>query len=62
MGEINERESELNAARNKLIDQEEEVRTMSVQKEKLVLERDYLVNELKNLDKAMKDLQIKYND
>ena len=43
MGEINEREAELNAARNKLIDQEEEVRNMSVTKEKLTLERDYLV-------------------
>ena len=35
---------------------------MSVAKEKLQLERDFLVKELKNLDKAMKDLQIKYND
>ena len=62
MGEINEREAELNAARNKLIEQEEEVRNMSVAKEKLTLERDYLVNELKTLDKAMKDMQSKYND
>ena len=52
MGEINEREQELNAARNKLIDQEEEVRNMSVTKEKLTLERDYLVAELKTLDIA----------
>ena len=62
MGEINEREQELNAARNKLIDQEEEVRNMSVTKEKLTLERDYLVGELKTLDKAMKDLKIKFDD
>ena len=62
MGEINERESELNAARNKLIDQEEEVRNMSVMKEKLVLERDYLVNELKTMERAMKDLKIKFDD
>ena len=58
MGEINEREQELNAARNKLIDQEEEVRNMSVTKEKLTLERDYLVAELKTLDRAMKDLKV----
>ena len=62
MGEINEREQELNAARNKLIDQEEEVRNMSVTKEKLTLERDYLVTELKTLDRAMKDLKVKFDD
>lgn len=62
MGEINEREQELNAARNKLIDQEEEVRNMSVTKEKLTLERDYLVAELKTLDRAMKDLKVKFDD
>lgn len=32
MGEINERENELNAARDKLIEQEEEMRTISVTK------------------------------
>jgi hypothetical protein len=42
MGEINERESELNAARDKLIEQEEEMRLISVDREKLTLERDYL--------------------
>ena len=52
MGEINERESEMLAARNKLIDQEEEMRNMSVAKEKLTLERDYLVQELKTMDKS----------
>ena len=35
---------------------------MSVTKEKLTLERDYLVGELKTLDKAMKDLKIKFDD
>ena len=62
MGEINEREAELNAARNKLIDQEEEVRNMSVTKEKLTLERDYLVTELKTLDRTMKELKVKFDD
>ena len=62
MGEINEREAELNAARNKLIDQEEEVRNMSVTKEKLTLERDYLVAELKTLDRTMKELKVKFDD
>lgn len=62
MGEINERESEMLAARNKLIDQEEEMRNMSVAKEKLTLERDYLVHELKTLDQRFKDMQTKFND
>ena len=62
MGEINERETELNAARNKLIEQEEEVRNMSVMKEKLVLERDYLSKELQTMDRSMRDLRIKFDD
>ena len=35
---------------------------MSVMKEKLVLERDYLVKELQTMDRNMKDLRIKYDD
>ena len=49
MGEINEREAELNAARDKLIEQDEEMRQVSVSKQKLNLERDYLMDELKAL-------------
>ena len=62
MGEINERETELNAARDKLIEQEEEMRQTSVTREKLTIERDYLLSELKALNARMQDLQIKYND
>ena len=62
MGEINERETELNAARDKLIEQEEEMRQTSVTREKLTIERDYLLGELKALNARMQDLQIKYND
>lgn len=62
MGEINERESELNAARDRLIEQEEEMRTISVTKQKLSHERDFLVQELKVLTKRFEDLQAKYND
>jgi len=43
MGEINEREQELTAARDKLIDQEEEMRQSSVNQQKITLERDYLL-------------------
>jgi hypothetical protein len=53
MGEINERESELNAARDKLIEQDEEMRQISVNREKLTLERDYLMNELRTLTQNM---------
>ena len=56
MGEINEREQELNAARDKLIEQEEEMRLTSVQREKLTIERDYLMNELRTLNGKMHDL------
>ena len=35
---------------------------MSVQKEKLQLERDYLVTEYKNLDRRLQELLAKYND
>lgn len=50
MGEINEREQELTAARDKLIDQEEEMRQSSVNQQKITLERDYLLQELKTLN------------
>lgn len=62
MGEINEREAELNAARDKLLEQDEEMREIAVAREKISLERDYLLNELKVLTQRMNDLQIKYND
>ena len=62
MGEINEREQELNAARDKLLEQEEEMRQISIQREKLTLERDYLVGELKTMQKRMDDLQVKFHD
>jgi hypothetical protein len=47
MGEINERQAELNAARDKLLEQDEEMRQLSVMREKITIERDYLRNELK---------------
>ena len=47
MGEINEREGELRAARDKLIEQEEENRKLSVKAEKLTSEKDFLVAEIK---------------
>ena len=56
MGEINERESELNAARDKLLEQDEEMRGISVTKEKLTIEKDYLMHELKTLNMKMHDL------
>ena len=46
----------MNAARDKLLEQEEEMRGISIQREKLTLERDYLLNELKVLTKRMDDL------
>ena len=62
MGEINEREAELNAARDKLLEQDEEMREIAIAREKISLERDYLLNELKVMTQRMNDLQIKYND
>ena len=62
MGEINEREKELNAARDRLIEQDEEMRQVSVVREKLTIERDYLLNEIKALNGKMQTLQVKFND
>ena len=62
MGEINEREKELNAARDRLIEQDEEMRQVSVVREKLTIERDYLLNEIKALNGKMQNLQVKFND
>ena len=42
MGEINERESELRAARDEVIEQEEQNRQLSVGVEKIKNERDFL--------------------
>lgn len=62
MGQINEREGELNAARDKLIEQEEDLRNMTVTKEKLAHERDYLLKELKVRDKRNQELEVKMAD
>ena len=62
MQEINEREGELRAARDKLIEQEEENRTLSVGSEKLKNENTFLVTELRKLTQQYEDLKIKLND
>ena len=38
------------------------MRQTSVTREKLTIERDYLLGELKTMNARMQDLQIKYND
>lgn len=38
------------------------MRQTSVLREKLTIERDYLLGELKTLNNKMHDLQVKYND
>ena len=38
------------------------MRELSVQREKVTLERDYLLNELKVMTMRINDLQVKYND
>lgn len=48
MSEIKDREFELTAARDKLIEQEEENRTLAVKAEKLTTERDFLVADLRS--------------
>lgn len=62
MGELKERQDELNAARMKIIDQEEMMRLRDNQTKHLVSERDYLQSELKKLDIAFKDLSRKFED
>jgi len=62
MSEINERESELRAARDKLIEQEEENRTLSVGQEKLKNEKEFLLEELGKMTQLYQDLKIKFDD
>lgn len=62
MGEINERQTELNQARVRLLEQEEVMRVKEVQAKQLTNERDFLHAELKKLDQAFKDLQKKMED
>ena len=62
MGEINERESELRAARDEIIEREEENRILSVGVEKIKNERDFLIQELKTLQLVHQDLKVKYDD
>ena len=38
------------------------MRQISVSREKLTIEKDYLMNELKKLNDKMHALQVKYND
>lgn len=47
MGEINERETEIREAREKLLQFEEDTRQMQVTAEKTRNERDYIVADLK---------------
>jgi predicted nuclease with TOPRIM domain len=62
MGELKERQDELNAARMKIIDQEELMRLRDSQTKQLISERDYLHSELKKLDGAFKDLSKKFEE
>jgi len=56
LGQINERESELNAVRTRLLEQEDEMKNLSITREKFRIEREFLINELKGMERAMKDL------
>lgn len=62
LGEINERETELRAARDKLLEMEEGERQTSVNQEKIKHERDYLMKELRDQQQAFNDLQVKFSD
>ena len=48
MEEINEREHELKMIREKLVEQDEEMKELSLSKEKFRIEREFLIAELKS--------------
>ena len=60
--EINQRESDLGKVKEQLADQEEEMKNLSITREKFRLERDYLHSELTTMETAFKDLKQKYDD
>jgi len=56
MSEINDKESEVNNMRDKMLDCEEDMKSLTLTREKFRIERDYLMNELKTQEKSFKDL------
>ena len=59
---MNERELEIRKAREKLLQFEEETRTLSVNAEKIRNEKDFLMSELKNMQFMYDDLNMKFKD
>jgi len=51
MGEINEKEQALKDMTVKMVDQEEDMKSLTLTREKYRLERDYLIGELANSEK-----------
>lgn len=62
MTEINDKENEVNQMRDKMMDCEEDMKSLTLGKEKFRLERDYLMTELKNQEKQFKELKQKFDD
>jgi len=62
MTEINDKENEVNHMRDKMMDCEEDMKSLTLTREKFRLERDYLMGELKGSEKQFKDLKQKFDD
>lgn len=62
MSEITEKENEVNVMRDKMLDCEEDMKGLTLTREKFRIERDYLMTELKTMEKSFKELQLKFDD
>eukprot|EP00352_Strombidinopsis_acuminata_P006875 CAMPEP_0176367944 /NCGR_PEP_ID=MMETSP0126-20121128/22245_1 /TAXON_ID=141414 ORGANISM="Strombidinopsis acuminatum, Strain SPMC142" /NCGR_SAMPLE_ID=MMETSP0126 /ASSEMBLY_ACC=CAM_ASM_000229 /LENGTH=183 /DNA_ID=CAMNT_0017725989 /DNA_START=18 /DNA_END=572 /DNA_ORIENTATION=- len=60
LGDLNDRAEELKNVKNKLIDQDEEMKSLSLTREKFRIERDFATEKLKDTENQLKALQAKY--
>jgi hypothetical protein len=56
MGEIMQKDKEIQKIRLQLLDQEEEMRQLSITREKFIRERNHLLNEMKTQEEELRDL------
>lgn len=60
MGDINKHINEVKNVKNKLLDQDEEMKSLTLTREKFRIERDFATEKLKDTENQLKALQIKF--
>ena len=61
LGEIQGKEKELQAARLKVVDQEEEMRNLALTKQKFSAEREHLLMEMSKQEQELKEMRSTFN-